>query len=85
MSDSQLQPTYVPRELLAELVGCKPRSLACMRRWLERNHWPHVVNIAGVPLVAHSYFDARMNGTAPPVRFARTANEQEPNFDSLNI
>ncbi|KVT72411.1 hypothetical protein WK56_13005 [Burkholderia ubonensis] len=77
---------YLTTPELAELVGCKPRSLACMKRWLDRNHWPFAVNIAGVPLVAREYYDARMNGTAPPsahVRQARGAAEQEPNFDAL--
>ncbi|WP_174947427.1 DUF4224 domain-containing protein [Burkholderia contaminans] len=82
MSKSHSTSTYIPRELLAELVGCKPRSLACMKRWLERNHWPYAVNIAGVPLVARSYYDARLNGAALPVKH-REPNEQEPNFESL--
>ncbi|MCW3657584.1 DUF4224 domain-containing protein [Burkholderia cenocepacia] len=77
---------YLTTPELAELVGCKPRSHACMKRWLERNRWPFAVNIAGVPLVAREYYDARMNGTAPPsahARHARGAAEQEPNFDAL--
>lgn len=77
---------YLTTPELAELVGCKPRSHACMKRWLERNHWPFAVNIAGVPLVAREYYDARMNGTALPsmhARRARAAAEQEPNFDAL--
>ncbi|KER71770.1 hypothetical protein HR51_16085 [Burkholderia cepacia] len=57
-----------------------------MKCWLERNHWPFAVNIAGVPLVAREYYDARMNGIAPAsthARRARAAAEQEPNFDTL--
>ncbi|QVN19288.1 DUF4224 domain-containing protein [Burkholderia pyrrocinia] len=57
-----------------------------MKRWLERNHWPFAVNIAGVPLVAREYYDARMNGTAPPsahTRRPRAAAQEEPNFAAL--
>ncbi|KVA45300.1 DUF4224 domain-containing protein [Burkholderia cepacia] len=77
---------YLTTPELAELVGCKPRSHACMKRWLERNHWPFAVNIAGVPLVAREYYDARMNGTATGaarVRTSRASAEQEPNFAAL--
>lgn len=77
---------YLTTPELAELVGCKPRSHACMKRWLERNHWPFAVNIAGVPLVAREYYDARMTGTTPPAahpRHSRAAAEHEPNFDAL--
>ncbi|MCA8430080.1 DUF4224 domain-containing protein [Burkholderia seminalis] len=77
---------YLTTPELAELVGCKPRSHACMKRWLERNHWPYAVNIAGVPLVAREYYDARMNGTAPQTAHARRTRgtaEQEPNFAAL--
>lgn len=71
---------YLTRDELAELVGCQPRSLTCMKRWLERNRWPYAVNIAGVPLVAREYYDARMSGTAPQ---AAAATEQEPDFAAL--
>jgi hypothetical protein len=76
---------YLSTVELAELVGCRPRSLACMKRWLERNHWPYVVNIAGVPLVARAYYEARMNGTAQPApaRRHRAAASDEPNFAAL--
>ncbi|MBU9552616.1 DUF4224 domain-containing protein [Burkholderia multivorans] len=76
---------YLSTLELAELVGCRPRSLACMKRWLERNHWPYVVNIAGVPLVARAYYEARMNGTAlpAPTRRPRAAAADEPNFAAL--
>ncbi|KGB99766.1 DUF4224 domain-containing protein [Burkholderia cepacia] len=77
---------YLTTSELAELVGCKPRSHACMKRWLERNHWPFAVNIAGVPLVAREYYDARMKGTAPQATNARRPRgiaEQEPNFAAL--
>ncbi len=53
---------YLTRDELAELIGCQPRSLTCMKRWLDRNRWPYAVNIAGVPLVAREYHDARMAG-----------------------
>ena len=72
---------YLTRDELAELVGCKPSSLACMRRWLDRNQWPHAVNIAGVPLVAREYYEAKMFGTA--ARAADSPLAQEPDFSSL--
>ncbi|VWB76928.1 hypothetical protein BLA6993_03639 [Burkholderia lata] len=76
---------YLTTPELAELVGCKPRSHACMKRWLERNHWPFAVNIAGVPLVAREYYDARMTGAAlpAPARRHRAAASEEPNFAAL--
>ena len=72
---------YLSREELADMIGCQPRSLTCMKRWLERNRWPYAVNIAGVPLVARDYYEARMNGTAPQVA---AASEQEPDFSALD-
>jgi hypothetical protein len=70
---------YLSRDELAELVGCQPRSLTCMKRWLERNGWPYVVNIAGVPLVARDYYEARMTGNAPRA----ACLEQGPDFAAL--
>lgn len=74
---------YLSTVELAELVGCRPRSLACMKRWLERNHWPYAVNIAGVPLIAREYYEARMNGTMPHARRQPAAASDEPNFAAL--
>ncbi len=54
---------YLTRDELAELVGDKPRSLACMKRWLERNQWPYAVNIAGVRLPRASNTRLACNGT----------------------
>lgn len=73
---------YLTRDELAELVGCKPSSLACMKRWLARNGWAHAVNIAGVPLVAREYYTARMHGTAGAVH--ADAPEEEPDFAALD-
>ncbi|MFD1555993.1 DUF4224 domain-containing protein [Paraburkholderia silviterrae] len=72
--------TYMTRAELAELVGCEPRSLACMRRWLDRNNWPYVTNLAGVPQVIRQYFIDRMSGRAAPA--ANT--EDEPDFSALD-
>ncbi|NYH21434.1 DUF4224 domain-containing protein [Paraburkholderia bryophila] len=73
---------YLTRQELSELVGCQPRSLACMKRWLERNRWPFAVSIAGIPQVSRDYCDARLHGTAP--RAAELADdEQEPDFAAL--
>ncbi|TAM50176.1 MAG: DUF4224 domain-containing protein [Paraburkholderia sp.] len=71
---------YLTRDELAELVGCQPRSLTCMKRWLERNRWPYAANLAGVPLVTREYYEARMNGAVP----VAAITEQEPDFAALD-
>lgn len=66
---------YLSRAELAELVGCKERSTACMRRWLDRNEWVYEPNRAGFPMVSRQYHDERMLG--------RTTTEKlsdEPDF-----
>ncbi len=75
--------SYLTVTELAGLIGCKPRNLACMKRWLERNRWPYAVNIAGVPLVTREYYGARMNGTTPLALPTRVEADDEPNFDAL--
>ncbi|GJH31399.1 DUF4224 domain-containing protein [Paraburkholderia hospita] len=74
---------FLSRDELAGLIGCQPRSLACMKRWLERNHWPYAVNIAGVPQVAREYYERRMAGAVHPATTAAT--EQEPDFAALDL
>lgn len=73
--------TYLTRNELAELVGCEPRSLACMRRWLDRNHWPYVATLAGVPQVVRAYYIDRMCGRVQPVA---VDHEFEPDFSALD-
>lgn len=73
--------TFLTRGELAELVGCEPRSLACMRRWLDRNKWPYATNLAGVPQVVRHYFADRMSGRAVP---SAAADEFEPDFSALD-
>ena len=74
---------YLTRDELAELVGCKPSSLACMKRWLTRNGWAHAVNIAGVPIVARECYMARTLGaTASPA--TADVPEVEPDFAALD-
>ena len=73
---------YLTRKELSELVGCQPRSLACMKRWLERNRWPFSVSITGIPQVSRDYCDARMRGTEPRAS-NRGDEEQEPDFAAL--
>lgn len=72
---------YLTRAELAELVGCEPRSLACMRRWLKRNNWPYVTNLAGVPQVDRSFYVDRMHGRIeqPSAKF-----DAEPDFSALD-
>jgi hypothetical protein len=73
--------TFLTRAELAELVGCEPRSLACMCRWLERNHWPHAKTVAGVPRVTRDYYEKRMSGGLP---IAAASSEMEPDFSALD-
>lgn len=73
--------TFLTRGELAELVGCEPRSLACMRRWLDRNKWPYATNVAGVPQVVREYFVERMCGRVAP---AASLSEMEPDFSALD-
>jgi hypothetical protein len=54
---------YLNSDELAELIGCAPNSFACMRRYLERNHWPFEPNLRGFPCVSREYHDARMAGS----------------------
>lgn len=72
--------TYLSRDELAELVGCSPRSVACMRRWLDRHGWIYQENRAGFPNVSRVYHDERMLG--------KTRNTQltdEPDFSGFGI
>jgi len=72
---------YLSSSELAEMVGCKPNSFACMRRWLTRNNWPFEVSINGFPIVSRAYHDARMSGeTAAPKDLQPRI---EPNFKAL--
>jgi hypothetical protein len=57
---------YLSAPDLAELVGCRPNSYACMRRWLDRNGWPYAQSRIGMPIVSKAYHDARMAGEKTP-------------------
>lgn len=70
---------YLTADELAELVGCKPGSKACQRRWLDRHKWPYETNLAGFPCVARAYYDQRMLGLAPPV----ASGPKGPNREAL--
>jgi len=54
--------SYLTAPELAQLVGCKENSFACMRRWLTRNGWPFAESRSGLPIVSKAYHDARMVG-----------------------
>ncbi len=69
---------YLSATELASLVGCRPNSYACMRRWLTRNSWPFVVNLRGFPNVSRLYHDARMTGASKPDSLY--TSEDEPDF-----
>lgn len=73
---------FLSRNELAELVGCRPESRACMRRWLVRHNWPFEVDRNGLPKVARAYYDARMAGHAPEPR--REAAD-EPDFSAFGV
>lgn len=72
---------FLTRAELAELVGCEPRSLACMRRWLDRNSWPYVTNLTGMPKVDRGFYVDRMRGR---VEQTQTKFEAEPDFAALD-
>ncbi|MBC3864223.1 DUF4224 domain-containing protein [Undibacterium jejuense] len=70
---------YLSAEQLSDLIGCEPKSFACMRRWLKKNGWPFVQSINGFPKVAISYHHARMNGQLK----SENESEFEPDFGAL--
>lgn len=72
---------YLNASELAALVGCRPNSYACMKRWLTRNGWPFVTSISGFPTVGRPYHDARMAGEVPGKGKAKV--RVEPNFGAL--
>lgn len=72
---------YLSSFELATIVGCKPNSFACMRRWLARNSWPFEVSINGFPVVSRSYHDARMSGENSAGTMVKP--RIEPNFRAL--
>lgn len=67
--------SYLSRAELADLVGCKERSTACMRRWLDRHGWIYEPNRAGFPMVSRRYHDERMLG-----HISITPLSDEPDF-----
>ena len=70
---------YLSSNELAEIIGCRPNSYACMKRWLTRNNWPYVENISGFPKVSRMFHDAIMTG-----KIASNESELvEPDFDAL--
>lgn len=71
---------YLSASELASLIGCKPTSIACMRRWLDKNGWPYVENIRGFPKVWRKYHDAQMSGY---VSEGKASVRIEPNFEAL--
>lgn len=72
---------YLNANELAALVGCRPNSYACMKRWLTRNGWPFVTSISGFPTVSRASHDALMAGATPQV--AKAKARAEPNFAAL--
>lgn len=70
--------TYLTSDELADLVGCKPNQRVAMAKWLDKNHWPYVVDRNGLPKVSRAYHDARLSG-AP----TRPTYATEPNLDAL--
>jgi hypothetical protein len=68
---------YMSADELASLIGCRPNSYACMRRWLTRNKWPFETNLRGFPSVSRLYHDARMAGA---ISGAAPELANEPDF-----
>ncbi len=72
---------YLTATELSTLIGCKPNSYACMKRWLDRNRWPYVENIRGFPQVWRGWHDARMSGE---IRAGAAKHRVEPDFAALS-
>ncbi|SMP71729.1 DUF4224 domain-containing protein [Noviherbaspirillum suwonense] len=71
---------YLTAGELAGLIGCRPNSFSCMRRWLTKNEWPFSVTITGFPSVSRAYHDSRMQGQLVPAGQA----EYEPNMAAFS-
>lgn len=72
---------YLSAAELANLVGCKENSYACMKRWLTKNGWPFMVSISGFPNVGRAFHDAKMAGENTSK--GKTKVRVEPNFAAL--
>ena len=72
---------YLSADELAELIDCKPKSTACMKRWLDRHNWPYELNRKGFPKVCRTYYNARMSGQIPSGQIR--PNMVEPDFGAL--
>ncbi|VVE30894.1 hypothetical protein PEP31012_03669 [Pandoraea eparura] len=68
--------TFMTPEELAELTGYV--RCADQRKWLKKQGWAFEVSRGGRPIVARSYFDARMN------RKAVAATSPTHHFDRLH-
>jgi hypothetical protein len=71
---------YLTAVELAGLIGCRPNSFSCMRRWLAKNDWPFSVTISGFPSVSRTYHNSRMHGQVLPGGPA----EYEPNMAAFS-
>lgn len=50
-------------EELAQISGCARRRDQIA--WLEQNHWTHLLNRAGEPIVGRLYARLRLSGISP--------------------
>ena len=71
---------HLTAEELAEMIGCRANSFACMRRYLDKHRWPYAPNLRGFPKVSRDYYDARMSGTQQTID---TNTTMEPDFSAL--
>ncbi|MCG2585976.1 DUF4224 domain-containing protein [Massilia sp. TS11] len=53
---------YLSADELAALIGCKPNSYACMRRYLKSRNWPFEPNLRGFPCISRDYYNRRLAG-----------------------
>jgi hypothetical protein len=72
---------YLSADELAELIGCRPNSYACMRRYLTKYGWPFAQNLRGFPIVSRAYHDARLSGALPHID--DVTPRVAPNFAAL--
>jgi hypothetical protein len=72
--------SHLTADELAEMIGCRANSFACMRRYLTKHNWPYAPNLRGFPKVSRDYYEARMSGAQPEIKSITT---MEPDFSAL--
>lgn len=69
---------YLSADELAALIGCKKNQRSIMARWLDKNRWPYVLDITGLPKVSRAFHDSVMAGKPVAPRY-----DDEPNLQAF--